>query len=155
MFVRLQLQCNSCYSKRISRDLKILPHGGGIFGYLIIEVLLSHNTTYYSFIHRSIVSSTSWDKTTRRNRKKRKKEAEMQLKTVQKLELPAAADMHVHLRQGEMMEVVVPTLERGGVDTAFVYVFLFDLDTSHWFLMADIGLYIVCRIWYVNTASMC
>ncbi|KAH0492282.1 hypothetical protein TgHK011_007243 [Trichoderma gracile] len=44
----------------------------------------------------------------------------MQLKTAQKLELPAAADMHVHLRQGEMMEVVVPTLERGGVDTAFV-----------------------------------
>lgn len=46
----------------------------------------------------------------------------MQLKTVQKLELPAAADMHVHLRQGEMMDVVVPTLEQGGVDTAFVYV---------------------------------
>lgn len=46
----------------------------------------------------------------------------MQLKTLQKLELPAAADMHVHLRQGEMMDVVVPTLEQGGVDTAFVYV---------------------------------
>lgn len=46
----------------------------------------------------------------------------MQLKTLQKLELPASADMHVHLRQGEMMDVVVPTLEQGGVDTAFVYV---------------------------------
>jgi dihydroorotase len=46
----------------------------------------------------------------------------MQLKTLQKLELPAAADMHVHLRQGEMMGVVVPTLKQGGVDTAFVYV---------------------------------
>ncbi|PKK52913.1 hypothetical protein CI102_3046 [Trichoderma harzianum] len=44
----------------------------------------------------------------------------MQLKTIQKLELPAAADMHVHLRQGEMMDVVVPTVEQGGVDTAFV-----------------------------------
>jgi dihydroorotase len=44
----------------------------------------------------------------------------MQLKTTQKLELPATADMHVHLRQGEMMELVVPTLRDGGVDTAFV-----------------------------------
>ncbi|KAI9163479.1 dihydroorotase [Paramyrothecium foliicola] len=44
----------------------------------------------------------------------------MQLKTIQRLELPATADMHVHLRQGEMMELVTPTLRRGGVDTAFV-----------------------------------
>ena len=44
----------------------------------------------------------------------------MQLKTTQRLELPATADMHVHLRQGEMMELVVPTLTKGGVDTAFV-----------------------------------
>lgn len=45
----------------------------------------------------------------------------MQLKTVERLELPPTADMHVHLRQGELMELVVPTVSQGGVDTAFVY----------------------------------
>lgn len=44
----------------------------------------------------------------------------MQLKTLQRIELPATADMHVHLRQGEMMELVTPTITAGGVDTAFV-----------------------------------
>ena len=46
----------------------------------------------------------------------------MDLKNTQRLELPATADMHVHLRQGELMEVVTPTVRQGGVDTAFVYV---------------------------------
>lgn len=36
------------------------------------------------------------------------------------LELPAAADFHVHLRDGEMMKAVTPTIRRGGVDTVFV-----------------------------------
>ncbi len=45
----------------------------------------------------------------------------MHLKTTERLELPPTADMHVHLRQGELMEVVVPTVAKGGVDTAFVY----------------------------------
>jgi dihydroorotase len=44
----------------------------------------------------------------------------MQLKTTQRLELPATADMHVHLRQGEMMDLVAPTVRQGGVDTVFV-----------------------------------
>ncbi|KAK3937217.1 dihydroorotase homodimeric type [Diplogelasinospora grovesii] len=44
----------------------------------------------------------------------------MQLKTLQRLELPAAADMHVHLRQGDMMKLVAPTVVKGGVDTVFV-----------------------------------
>ena len=44
----------------------------------------------------------------------------MDLKNVQRIELPATADMHVHLRQGDMMELVAPTLTAGGVDTAFV-----------------------------------
>ncbi|KAI0850398.1 Dihydroorotase [Daldinia vernicosa] len=44
----------------------------------------------------------------------------MQLKEVQRLELPPAADMHVHLRQGELMELMVPTVRQGGVDTVFV-----------------------------------
>ncbi|KAK5992333.1 putative dihydroorotase [Cladobotryum mycophilum] len=44
----------------------------------------------------------------------------MQIKTTQRIVLPATADMHVHLRQGELMDLVVPTLEQGGVDAAFV-----------------------------------
>ena len=34
--------------------------------------------------------------------------------------LPASADMHVHLRDGDMMHTVVPTIRKGGVDTVFV-----------------------------------
>ncbi|KAF2861285.1 Dihydroorotase [Piedraia hortae CBS 480.64] len=34
--------------------------------------------------------------------------------------LPAAADMHVHLRSGTMSELVVPTIRQGGVNTVFV-----------------------------------
>lgn len=49
----------------------------------------------------------------------------MQLKTTERLELPAAADMHVHLRQGELMDLVVPTIAQGGVDTVFVYGILY------------------------------
>ena len=48
----------------------------------------------------------------------------MHLKSIQRLELPATADMHVHLRQGGLMELVVPTVRRGGVDTVFVYVWV-------------------------------
>ncbi|KAI1142624.1 amidohydrolase 2 [Hypoxylon sp. FL0543] len=44
----------------------------------------------------------------------------MHLKRIERLELPPTADMHVHLRQGELMELVVPTVRQGGVDTAFV-----------------------------------
>lgn len=38
------------------------------------------------------------------------------------LQLPAAADMHVHLRDGAMMELVTPMIPSGGVDTVFVMV---------------------------------
>ncbi|KAI0553387.1 dihydroorotase [Xylaria curta] len=44
----------------------------------------------------------------------------MRLKDVYRLELPPTADMHVHLRQGEVMNLVVPYILRGGVDTVFV-----------------------------------
>ena len=36
------------------------------------------------------------------------------------LRLPPTADFHVHLRQDEMMELVVPSIRHGGVDTVFV-----------------------------------
>lgn len=38
------------------------------------------------------------------------------------LELPASADFHVHLREGQMMAAATPTILQGGVDTAFVMV---------------------------------
>lgn len=61
----------------------------------------------------------------------------MELKNIQLLELLPSADMHVHLRQDQvsvtilyrpdrtngfpqMMELVVPQIRRGGVDTVFV-----------------------------------
>lgn len=47
----------------------------------------------------------------------------MRLKDVQRLEMPPSADMHVHLRQAEMMELVVPCIRKGGVDTVFVMVY--------------------------------
>ncbi|PHH67849.1 hypothetical protein CDD80_475 [Ophiocordyceps camponoti-rufipedis] len=43
----------------------------------------------------------------------------MKLSETSRLELPASADMHVHLRQGEMMALVTPLIRRGGVDTVF------------------------------------
>ncbi|KAK7545090.1 dihydroorotase [Phyllosticta citribraziliensis] len=44
----------------------------------------------------------------------------MPLDKLDGLELPAAADMHVHLRDGAMMETVVPTIRQGGVNTVYV-----------------------------------
>lgn len=40
----------------------------------------------------------------------------------QKLELSPAYDSHVHLRDGTMMETVIPTIRQGGVDTVYVMV---------------------------------
>jgi len=40
--------------------------------------------------------------------------------TLGPFELPAAADFHVHLRDGAMSSAVVPTIRRGGVNTAYV-----------------------------------
>lgn len=47
----------------------------------------------------------------------------MQLKDTNRIELPAAADFHVHLRQDGLMRLVTPTVLQGGVDTVFVYDF--------------------------------
>ena len=46
----------------------------------------------------------------------------MRLKETDRLVLPASADMHVHLRQAKLMELVTPQIRRGGVDTVFVMV---------------------------------
>jgi hypothetical protein len=45
----------------------------------------------------------------------------MQIRTIERLELLPTADMHVHLRQGELMELAVPAIGKSGVDTVFVY----------------------------------
>lgn len=44
--------------------------------------------------------------------------------------IPAAADMHVHLRDGDMSKAVTPTIRSGGVDTVYVmpYVPLFQVN---------------------------
>jgi len=38
------------------------------------------------------------------------------------IELPPAADFHAHLREGDMMRVVVPTIKKGGVSLVYVMV---------------------------------
>jgi dihydroorotase-like cyclic amidohydrolase len=48
--------------------------------------------------------------------------SKMVFEKFQGLELPATADMHVHLRDGKMMELVVPTIRRGGCDMVMVMV---------------------------------
>ncbi|KAA8651424.1 dihydroorotase [Aspergillus tanneri] len=44
----------------------------------------------------------------------------MSLSKLQGIKLPAAADFHVHLRDGDMMELVTPTIRQGGVNTVYV-----------------------------------
>jgi dihydroorotase len=41
-----------------------------------------------------------------------------------KIEIPAAADFHVHLRDGKMMETVVPTIRQGGASLVYVMVII-------------------------------
>lgn len=43
--------------------------------------------------------------------------SKMPLSKLSGITLPATFDAHVHLRDGAMMELVVPTIRRGGVDT--------------------------------------
>ena len=43
-------------------------------------------------------------------------------KAIKEIELPATADLHVHLRDGPMMQAVTPTIRTGGVNTVFVMV---------------------------------
>lgn len=38
------------------------------------------------------------------------------------LKIPGLADMHVHLRQDNMLKAVVPTVAEGGVSVAYVMV---------------------------------
>jgi dihydroorotase len=38
------------------------------------------------------------------------------------IELPAAFDAHVHLRDGEMSQLVTPTIRQGGVNQVYVMV---------------------------------
>ncbi|KAJ5642426.1 dihydroorotase [Penicillium lividum] len=44
----------------------------------------------------------------------------MTLSKLRGIRLPASADFHVHLRDGAMMELVTPTIRKGGVNTVFV-----------------------------------
>lgn len=55
----------------------------------------------------------------------------MSLSRFDGLELPAAADFHVHLRDGKMMETVVPTVRMGGVNTVSIFP-LFLVFSEEW-----------------------
>lgn len=44
----------------------------------------------------------------------------MRLRNIEVLELPPSADMHVHLRQGAMMDFAVRQIRSGGVNTVMV-----------------------------------
>lgn len=46
----------------------------------------------------------------------------MVLEKLQNLELPASADMHVHLRDGATKNLVVPSIRDGGVNCVMVMV---------------------------------
>lgn len=46
----------------------------------------------------------------------------MPLEKLLGVELPATADFHVHLRDGEMCELVTPSIRAGGVNTVYVMV---------------------------------
>jgi dihydroorotase len=46
----------------------------------------------------------------------------MEFSKVQEIELPAAFDAHVHLRDGVMSQLVTPTVRRGGVNQCYVMV---------------------------------
>ena len=51
----------------------------------------------------------------------------MEFTKVQEIELPAAFDAHVHLRDGEMSQLVTHTIRQGGVNQVYVMVsFEFD-----------------------------
>jgi dihydroorotase len=46
----------------------------------------------------------------------------MQFTKLTEIELPAAFDAHVHLRDGEMSQLVTPTIRKGGVNQVYVMV---------------------------------
>lgn len=41
--------------------------------------------------------------------------------------IPSACDFHIHLRQGDMMRMVTPKVEEGGVSLAYVMVDLYTI----------------------------
>lgn len=49
----------------------------------------------------------------------------MDITEIQEIELPGAFDAHVHLRDGEMSQLVTPTIRQGGVNTVYVMVSMF------------------------------
>jgi dihydroorotase len=58
---------------------------------------------------------------------------------VDQIELPAAFDAHVHLRDGEMAKLVTPTVRQGGVNQVYVMVSRFVSITTP-------GSYYHCRV---------
>jgi hypothetical protein len=61
------------------------------------------------------------------------------------LELPAPANFHVNLRDGDMMNLVVPTIRKGGVDMLLCGV---------WCVMCGVWC-VVCDVWCVVCVCAC
>lgn len=51
-----------------------------------------------------------------------KSTTDMDFTRLTEIELPAAFDAHVHLRDGEMSQLVTPTIREGGVNQVYVMV---------------------------------
>jgi hypothetical protein len=56
----------------------------------------------------------------------------MGLKNVDRLELPPTADMHVHLRQDKLMELVTPQISLGGTDVVVVMVSILGREFAYY-----------------------
>jgi len=70
----------------------------------------------------------------------------MEFTKVQEIELPAAFDAHVHLRDGEMSQLVTPTIRQGGVNQVYVMVsFEFGLFSS-----LVVGFYLDFQVFFLD-----
>jgi dihydroorotase len=59
--------------------------------------------------------------------------------------IPAAADMHVHLRDGDMSKAVTPTIRSGGVNTVYVMPYVLRNRVTH---MLGCRLIRMLETWY-------
>ncbi|EPS36223.1 hypothetical protein H072_10261 [Dactylellina haptotyla CBS 200.50] len=71
-----------------------------------------------NFLRRIVSGSKSSDSETEEEKGRTKTKSHAEPEIV--IEMSPAADFHVHLRDGEMMETVTPTIENGGVNLVYV-----------------------------------
>lgn len=99
---------------------------------LFVAPLFSASTlsAYEFYLDRDCLFETSFDKLAQGRKRtshlprhqQSRRFANMNFLKVDQIELPAAFDAHVHLRDGEMAELVTPAVRRGGVNQVYVMV---------------------------------